>query len=188
MKNSLLFFFIVISIISANAQNSLSFKSREVVVTWTDQQQHKQKQFLNTVTDSGMYVSAMPLYSMGHVSNKAGDLWIPYEQIQQISVRKRKALQQGVLVWGLGGAVLGGVIGAVTYKDPGPNAFLDFGVGFDIMAGAGAGLAAGSAIGILTTLAKIKTRKIDGDSVKYKAYYQYMVQQLTKKSDNPGSQ
>ncbi len=127
--------------------------------TKTNQQPHYV--YLVDVSDSAVVYMETQVRFRGFAPN-AGTKSLSYHQIEVATVQRKGAVGRGILFGGLGGMVLGGIIGAITYKPCDP-CFFDFGIGFDIMSGASIGLLGGGLIGGVTGALSKKIFRIGGN-------------------------
>ena len=100
--------------------------------------------YLRSLNDSTMVISSQPLFDSPLES-------ISYKSIAFIRVRGRQSLWKTSLLGAAGGALLGSMIGLATYEKPDcSNAFvcIDFGPGFNMVAGAFFGGVSGALIGL----------------------------------------
>ena len=133
--------------------------------TRTDQQ--PPTVYLVDVSDSAAVYMGTPVRFRALAPN-AGTKSLSYDQIEVATVQRKGAVGRGILFGGLGGMVLGGIIGAITYKPCNP-CFLDFGIGFDIMTGSSIGLLGGGLIGGITGALSKKIFRIGGNKEKFQA-------------------
>ncbi len=99
-----------------------------------------------------------------------------YNDISEMHVHRKGSVGRGILYASVGGAIVGGIIGALTYKKPVAatgNGYDDFSLVFDfgpwpsIAGGAILGTAGGSLLGILFGSAAHKTFIIGGEKQKF---------------------
>jgi hypothetical protein len=98
--------------------------------------------YLQSVTDTSISVSKVPTKYM----SGSKDIVIPYSDVKYYKYHKQGSIAKGMLYGLIGGVVLGGIIGAISYK-PCESCFLDFGIGLDILAGSIIGIIPGMGIG-----------------------------------------
>lgn len=84
--------------------------------------------YLQAISDSSLAINSEPIrYGV----SSDGRL-ISYNDIDRLTIHPKGSVGRGVLFGALGGIVIGGIVGAITYT-PCKNCFLDFGVGFSII-------------------------------------------------------
>ena len=125
--------------------------------------------YLAAMADSGIVMLKSPVIFDQHLSSNTASL-VPYQNITQITVRRKGSVGRGILIGGLSGMFLGGVIGYISYKPvncEGTWFCMDFGPGYDAATGASIGTLAGAAIGgIIGAVAK-KTWTIGGNKNRF---------------------
>lgn len=91
--------------------------------------------YLQAISDSSLTINSEPIrYGV----SSDGRL-ISYNDIDRLTIHRKGSVGRGILFGALGGIVIGGIVGAITYT-PCKNCFLDFGVGFNIIGGGIIGL------------------------------------------------
>ena len=129
-----------------------------------DSIQRVQHGYLAAMADSGIVMLKSPVVFDQQLSTSTSNL-IPYQNITQVTVKRKGSVGRGILIGSLSGMFLGGVIGYISYKPVNCEGSLicwDFGPGTDAAAGASIGTLAGAAIGgIIGSLAR-KTWTIGG--------------------------
>jgi hypothetical protein len=123
------------------------------------------------MADSGIVMLKSPVVFDQELSNSSSNL-IPYQNISQVTIKRKGSVGRGILIGSLSGMFVGGVIGYISYKPvncEGAILCFDFGPGTDAAAGASVGTLAGAAIGaIVGSLAK-KTWTIGGKKNQFNA-------------------
>ena len=94
-----------------------------------------------------------------------GTRTIPYHQIEMATINRKGAVGRGILFGGIGGFVLGGLIGAISYKSC-DNCW-DFGIGFDILAGGTLGMGVGAVVGTVVGLLSKRVFRIGGNKQQF---------------------
>lgn len=111
--------------------------------------------YLQSLNKTTLSVTSSPLVYGSSTDRK---LFL-YNTINNIRIHRKGLRGQGAFIGALGGLVLGGIIGAVTYSKPQNNSLsegwfsttsFDFGIGLNILAGSSLGLLLGLPIGILS--------------------------------------
>ena len=104
--------------------------------------------YLESLNETSLRLASTPLQ---YGTSTGGKLLI-YNTINNLSIHRKGQAGRGALIGAVGGIVLGGLIGAITYSKPeqGPGVFLNFGVGLNIAAGSIVGFLLGLPIGILS--------------------------------------
>ena len=160
MKISLLAIAFVLAGFTSYSQDSSQVK-RTITLKGTfntPTNSHPRPVYIVDVNDTAVVVMETPVKFRGFAPN-AGTKSIPYHQIEVATINRKGAVGRGIMFGGLGGMVVGGIIGAITYKPCDP-CFLDFGIGFDILAGSSVGLLGGGLIGAVAGILSKKIFKI----------------------------
>ena len=89
-----------------------------------------------------------------------------YQQVEMVFLKRKGSVGRGLWKGALGGMVLGGIIGAITYKKC-DDCWLDLGVGVDIAAGAILGTGGGGIIGMIVGALSGKHFTIGGNKQKF---------------------
>jgi hypothetical protein len=149
---------------STYSQEGRKPKRMTLKLTVTDSIQRVDHGYLAAMGDSGIVMLKSPVVFDQTIANVKSNI-IPYQNISQVTVKRKGSVGRGILIGGLSGMALGGIVGYITYKKPNcQDAFIcwDFGPGTDAAAGASLGTLAGAALGgIIGALAK-KTWTIGG--------------------------
>ena len=167
MKSSLILFAFLLVVISIRAQDSSSIKKKITFKgTFSTRSDLKPRPvYIVDVNDSAVVYLETPVRFREYATNAATKT-MPYHKIEVATINRKGAVGRGILFGGLGGIVLGGIIGAITYQPCDP-CFFDFGIGFDIMAGSSLGLLGGSLIGAVTGILSKKIFKIGGQKQQF---------------------
>lgn len=119
--------------------------------------------YLADINDTAVILSAKPI-SFRRSFTDANAL--NYQQIDIAVVKRRGSVGRGILFGSLSGMVLGGLVGAITYRKC-DECIWDFGIGGDIAAGAILGTGSGALIGgVIGALAQ-KRFVIGGNKQKF---------------------
>lgn len=169
---SLLPFLILLVSIDTFAQNNPRYTRKKFIVSVLDSASVRHDGYLQTVTDSSLVMLNTPvIYDAGLSSN--GDSY-SFKTISSVSIKRKSAVGRGILIGAIGGAALGAIIGAATYKSTPcpPDGFfcLDFGAGFSALLGAGAGTFSGAMLGAMLGAVSKKTFIIGGRREDFKKF------------------
>jgi hypothetical protein len=125
--------------------------------------------YLAALADSGIVMVKAPIV-FDHTLASSNANTINYQNISQVTIKRKGSVGRGILIGALGGMLVGGIAGYISYKpvDCKDAIFcFDFGPGADAAAGASVGLLGGGIIGgIIGALAK-KTFIIGGKKNKF---------------------
>ncbi len=161
------FSFLLLSILLVTtiyAQDQRKPRRMTLKLTLIDSIQRVDHGYLAAMADSGLVMLKSPVVFDQQLSTTTSNM-VPYQNISQVTVRRKGRVGRGILIGGLSGMFLGGVIGYISYKPvncEGALICFDFGPGYDAAAGASIGSLAGAVIGgIIGSLAK-KTWTIGG--------------------------
>jgi hypothetical protein len=181
MKTFITCCFVMLLLHTCFSQDSVALKKATLAIELMDVSLQKHTGYVHGLTDSGLIISSIPVQVAPNASVQTGEQWFPVSQINQVVIRRKGAAVHGLLIGAAAGVVLGGITGAITYKDPGPNAFLDFGRGFDMAIGAGAGALLGGLTGVLAAPLKKKSWAIQASAANYRSFYNYLINRLTRR-------
>ncbi|HYJ39110.1 MAG TPA: hypothetical protein VEV87_10855 [Chitinophagaceae bacterium] len=144
-------------LVSSFAQDSRTPKRVTFRLAITDNIQRVDYGYLAALADSGIVMLKSPVV-FDHALANANTSVISYQNLSEVSIKRKGSVGRGILIGGLSGMFLGGVIGYISYKPTNcQDAIIcfDFGPGTDAAAGASLGTVAGAAIGgIVGALAK----------------------------------
>ena len=161
-----IYFLVAMTLLVGNmyAQDGRKPKRMTLKLTLVDSIERVEHGYLAAMADSGIIMLKSPIVFDQHLSTSTSNL-VAYQNISQVTVKRKGSVGRGILIGGLSGMFLGGVIGYISYKPvncEGAMFCWDFGPGTDAAAGASIGTLAGAAIGgIIGSLAK-KTWTIGG--------------------------
>ena len=102
--------------------------------------------YLQSINDTTLSLVSLPLRYGTTTDGKR----LFYNTINNLRIHKKGQAGRGVLIGAVGGIVLGGIIGAMTYSKPEQGSFFNFGVGLNIAAGSIVGFLLGLPLGILS--------------------------------------
>jgi hypothetical protein len=100
--------------------------------------------YLKGINDTSVYLSKQPQ----PYGSSSFDNTVPYHIIENLTVHKKGGAGKGAIWGGLSGIAFGAIVGAITYK-PCSDCFFDFGVGFNMFAGALLGMLPGVGVGLI---------------------------------------
>jgi hypothetical protein len=119
--------------------------------------------YLVNVTDTALLLAAEAVTFRQSLLNPT---MLSYRQVNVVTLQRKGSIGRGLWKGALGGMVLGGIIGAITYKDC-DDCFIDFGIGADIAAGAILGTGGGAVIGVIVGALARKKFTINGNKEKF---------------------
>jgi hypothetical protein len=166
-------FLVALVLLAGNIYSQQERKPRRMTLKLTvmDSLQRVDYGYLAAMADSGIVMLKSPVVFDQELSNSSSNL-IPYQNISQVTIKRKGSVGRGILIGSLSGMFVGGVIGYISYKPvncEGAILCFDFGPGTDAAAGASVGTLAGAAIGaIVGSLAK-KTWTIGGKKNQFNA-------------------
>jgi hypothetical protein len=159
----------ILLVSSTYAQEDRRPKRMTLKLTVTDSIQRVDYGYLASLADSGIVMLKSPVVFDHTIANPNSNI-ISYQNISQVTIKRKGGVGRGILIGGLSGLALGGIIGYISYKPTnceGAIICFDFGPGADAAAGASLGIVAGAAIGgIIGALAK-KTWTIGGKKARF---------------------
>lgn len=163
--SSILLVFVSLFFQASFAQDSLQLKnvSYKATITFTDKRlvQH----YLVDITDTSLLTARLAT-KFRRESSFVNSTQVPYMQIDNVIIKRKGNAGRGAVIGLFSGAALGGIIGAITYKDCN-DCFLDFGIGFDIGVGAFLGSVGGTLTGIIIGSLAKKRFIINGQRDKF---------------------
>jgi hypothetical protein len=173
MKHLACFFFILSLASASFCQEERHPKKITLKVTMKDNIRRVHYGYLAGLADSGIVMVNNPV-QFDHSLEGTTVNTIAYQNLSEIKIRRKGSVGRGILIGAISGMVLGGVVGLATYQKPTTycqdNPFcitMDFGPGYNALAGASVGSVFGAAIGgIIGALAK-KTFVIGGNRNKF---------------------
>ena len=131
------------------SQQTPAAKRMTLKVTVSDSIHRVDQGYLATIGDSGIVMMKTPiLFDQMLVNTKAGS--IPYQNISEVTIKRKGSVGRGILFGALGGALVGGIAGLASYRKPnceGAIICFDFGPGASTAAGAVLGTVGGGIIG-----------------------------------------
>ncbi|HKP31951.1 MAG TPA: hypothetical protein VJT83_04470 [Chitinophagaceae bacterium] len=158
------------------SQETRRVNKKTFKITVTDSNQIPQKGFLLSVSDSNLVMVTSPLKFDDEVTGVKGKSYA-FEDVSAITISRKGAVGRGILIGSITGALVGTIVGAITYKKPPPcdpqNIFcinLDFGAGFDALAGGAVGMLGGGVIGAVLGSVARKTFIIGGRREDFKKF------------------
>jgi len=164
MKQISFFLLSALLVTSTFAQEQRKPRRMTLKLTLIDSIQRVDHGYLAAMADSGLVMLKSPVMFDQQLSTTSSNM-VPYQNITQVTVRRKGSVGRGILIGGLSGMFLGGVIGYISYKPvncEGALLCFDFGPSADAAAGASLGSVVGVALGgIIGALAK-KTWTIGG--------------------------
>ena len=174
MKTLLLVMAVLVAASSYSQIRTVNKKTFKVSVV--DESNVKHDGYLVTVSDSNLSMVKSPIiFEEGLILRDSKNY--AYENISKITYSRKGAVGRGIIIGALSGAVIGTIVGAVSYEKPAPcdtqNPFclnLDFGAGVSAAGGAALGTLGGGLIGgIIGAVAK-KTFIIGGKRESFKKF------------------
>lgn len=106
-----------------------------------------------------------------------------YQQVDVMFLKRKGSVGRGLWKGALGGMILGGIVGAITYKKC-DECWLDFGIGADIAAGAILGTGGGGIIGMIVGALSGKHFTISGNKEKFDHMRLSVLDMAYRKSSN----
>jgi outer membrane lipoprotein SlyB len=169
MKQVLILVGLSLLVVNSFSQEGRTPKRITLKVSVSDSIRRVDFGYLAAMADSGIVMLKSPVVFDPNIASSSEKI-IPYQNISEVKITRKGGVGRGILIGAFGGAVLGGIIGYISYKKPNCEGALfcwDFGPGTDAVAGATVGTLAGSMIGgIVGALAK-KTFIIGGNKEKF---------------------
>jgi len=151
------------------AQEGRTPKSMKIKLSVRDSIQRVEHGYLAAMADSGTVMLKTPVVFDHALASSTSNV-IPYQNISEVTFKRKGSVGRGILIGTISGIVLGGITGYITYKKPDCKDALicwDFGPGTDAAAGASLGAVTGAIIGgIIGAVAK-KTFIIGGKKEKF---------------------
>lgn len=158
MKNIIFFMVLLTSTITCYSQNTDSVK--QIILNDTTSNLKKKIYFidvnrgglnpsfgyLQSLNETTLSLSSSPL----QYGTSADGKKLFYNTINNIRIHRKGQAGRGALTGAVGGIVLGGLMGAITYSKPEQGSFFNFGVGANIAVGSIVGFLLGLPIGILS--------------------------------------
>ena len=157
MKQISFLFGFTLLLVSCFAQEGRTPKRVTMKLSVMDSVRRVDFGYLAAMSDSGIVMLKTPVVFDHSIASSNMNI-IPYQNLTEVSIKRKGSVGKGILIGGLSGMVLGGIIGYISYKPTNCEGALicfDFGPGTDAAAGASVGTLAGAAIGgIVGALAK----------------------------------
>ena len=151
------------------AQEGRAPKGMKIKLSIRDSIQRIERGYLAAMADSGIVMLKTPVVFDHALASSTSNV-IPYQNISEVTFKRKGSVGRGILIGTISGIVLGGITGYITYKKPDCKDALicwDFGPGTDAAAGASLGAVTGAIIGgIIGAVAK-KTFIIGGKKEKF---------------------
>lgn len=163
--SSVLIVFAGLLLQSAIAQDSLVLKPATYKATITFTDKRFVQDYLVDFTDTSLLTRSSP-FRFRYYSNNSNAVSVPYTQIDNVVIKRKGNGGRGALIGLFSGAALGGIIGAITYKDC-DGCLFDFGIGFDIGVGAFLGSMGGTLTGLIIGSLMKKRFIINGQRDKF---------------------
>jgi hypothetical protein len=162
---SIFIVFITLIFQTGVAQDSLTLRKVTYKANITFVDKRFVKDYLLDISDTSLLTVHLPA-KFRRQGMQMQSTAVPYMQIDNVIIQRKGSAGRGALIGLVTGTVLGGIVGAVTYKDCG-DCFLDFGIGFDIGVGAFLGSVGGTLTGLLVGSLLKKRFIINGQKEKF---------------------
>ena len=160
---------LILLTLTSVAQEERTPKGMKIKLSVRDSIQRVERGYLAAMADSGIVMLKTPVVFDHALASSTSNV-IPYQNISEVTFKRKGSVGRGFLIGTISGIVLGGITGYITYKKPDCKDALvcwDFGPGTDAAAGASLGAVSGAIIGgIIGAVAK-KTFIIGGKKEKF---------------------
>jgi len=134
------------------------------------------KGYVHAITDSSLAFASKARYIFSENKQDSHYQVFGYDNIQQLDIRGKSSIRNGLLYGTVAGIVIGAIIGRLSYHSPEPDNnsgqtfhfTIDFGPGPNILAGALLGGAGGCGLGAVGGAIARKTFIIEGRKDKFR--------------------
>src|SRR5262245_54840371 len=115
MKRFTSFFLLLLVAGGSIAQNGRTLKRVTFKMSVTDSIQRVDYGYLAALADSGLVMLKSPVVFDPSIAN-ANTNTIPYQNLSEVTIKRKGSVGKGILIGSLSGMFLGGVIGYISYK------------------------------------------------------------------------
>ena len=167
---------------SVKAQDSVSNRSRTYLAVVVTKENVKTGGYLSNLADSAACLATYPAHLRLRSQEDSTGQRFPYNDIQQITLKRQGRVGRGILTGAIIGTIVGGIVGLISGGGSGGSQqqWVLITPGEAALAGAAGGCVTGIGLGaIISALTKDKFT-IGGSKQKYQAMRESMIIRITK--------